>query len=402
MRTRAESTAERSGARGPGGPLSGEQRRARGRGRAPRPPHPGARPARRARPAAPPTPSPARASPSSARRCFRRVSTSFLGSSTFWVDFFTSPWLRRENIPPREDRAPRWGGRRRSRASHRIGSGPARVAWATHRPSPCRRRCRLGCDSRKEGGPARHREGRGRKAVSTPDRRPRPAGGASGLLGAALGRVVGDSAQGASERGAGAPSHKEACPRYSLYYKSRDAPRWSPPIRLARLWHDGTQWASPTHAPRRGPQVLLGNVVMQEARRCARLSGAVGQPPSAAVTLGKPRAARLQSVCPPQFPLPQREPQEHLSEKTFRAFKIQTISSAGFQNCTKEPRNRGNPFDHYQNRGSNFTRKCMALAGGKGMPVLWVKRSLVSETQPHLECASPSLRGLRGILLLAS
>lgn len=33
------------------------------------------------------------------------------------------------------------------------------------------------------------------------------------------------------------------------------------------------------------------------------------------------------------------------------------------------------------------------------MPRLWMKRSLVPETQSHLECASPSLRGLHGILL---
>lgn len=103
-------------------------------------------PARHALPVSAPTPvrpargqcpdprAAARASPSSARRCFRRVSTSFLGSSTFWVDFFTSPWLLRENIPPREARSRRCGRRRRGRASHSTGSGPARVAWATWPP----------------------------------------------------------------------------------------------------------------------------------------------------------------------------------------------------------------------------------------------------------------------------
>lgn len=55
---------------------------------------------------APPGPCPAeeaagsaRGSPSTARRCLRRVSTSFFGSSAFCVDFLTSAWPLRENIP---------------------------------------------------------------------------------------------------------------------------------------------------------------------------------------------------------------------------------------------------------------------------------------------------------------
>lgn len=72
-----------------------------------------------------PTP---RASPSSARRCFRRVSTSFLGSSTFCVDFFTSPWLLRENIPPREARAPPAGQEAPAphESLHRVAAGACR------------------------------------------------------------------------------------------------------------------------------------------------------------------------------------------------------------------------------------------------------------------------------------
>lgn len=72
-----------------------------------------------------PTP---RASPSSARRCFRRVSTSFLGSSTFCVDFFTSPWLLRENIPPRGSRAPPAGQEAPAphESLHRVAAGACR------------------------------------------------------------------------------------------------------------------------------------------------------------------------------------------------------------------------------------------------------------------------------------
>lgn len=38
-------------------------------------------------------------SPNSVRRCLSRVSTSFFGSRTFCVDFLTSPWIFRVNIP---------------------------------------------------------------------------------------------------------------------------------------------------------------------------------------------------------------------------------------------------------------------------------------------------------------
>lgn len=69
------------------------------------------------------------------RRCFRRVSASFLVSSTFWVDFFTSPCGFLENIlpPPRPTPAPsrpgqsggkwrEWAGRRLLRAAHSLPS----------------------------------------------------------------------------------------------------------------------------------------------------------------------------------------------------------------------------------------------------------------------------------------
>lgn len=120
---------------------------------------------------------PARASPSSARRCFRRVSTSFLGSNTFWVDFFTSPWLLRENIPPREAWAPPAGQERLRHTSHRIGSGPARVARATHRGAPGhhRRHLCLSFHSRKEG-PAGPGEGRGQEGGVGAERTAPPRG----------------------------------------------------------------------------------------------------------------------------------------------------------------------------------------------------------------------------------
>lgn len=67
------------------------------------------------------------------RRCLRRVSASFLVSSTFWVDFFTSPCGFLENIlpPPRPTPAPsrpghsggewrEWAGRRLVRAAHSL------------------------------------------------------------------------------------------------------------------------------------------------------------------------------------------------------------------------------------------------------------------------------------------
>lgn len=65
-----------------------------------------------------------RSSPMTMRRCLRRVSASFLVSSTFWVDFFTSPCGFLENIlplplpPPRPTPAP-----------SRSGPGPGGGKW---------------------------------------------------------------------------------------------------------------------------------------------------------------------------------------------------------------------------------------------------------------------------------
>lgn len=64
------------------------------------------------------------------RRCLRRVKASFLVSSTFWVDFFTSPCGFLENIlpPPAPSRpGPRgkwmeWAGKRLARAAHPLRS----------------------------------------------------------------------------------------------------------------------------------------------------------------------------------------------------------------------------------------------------------------------------------------
>lgn len=127
-------------------------------------------------------PRPRRASPSSARRCFRRVSTSFLGSSTFWVDFFTSPWLLRENIPPRGARPRRRGRRRLRRAGHsrgsgrRVSRGPLAAPPARQQPPapppPLQPRLQEGGAG---AGPARGGAGRRCRRES---RRPAPAGGA--------------------------------------------------------------------------------------------------------------------------------------------------------------------------------------------------------------------------------
>ena len=93
-------------------------------------PRPDPRPAH-VRAGAPEPGAPERSSPSGARRCFKRVSTSFLGSSTFWGNFFTSLWLLRENIPLWGTRPRRRGRRRLPRGNHYIWSGSARVPRAT-------------------------------------------------------------------------------------------------------------------------------------------------------------------------------------------------------------------------------------------------------------------------------
>jgi hypothetical protein len=72
-------------------------------------------------------PLPRRSSPMTMRRCLRRVSASFLVSSTFWVDFFTSPWGFLENIlpPPARFRRPKvegWAGKRLAQAAHSLRS----------------------------------------------------------------------------------------------------------------------------------------------------------------------------------------------------------------------------------------------------------------------------------------
>lgn len=82
-----------------------------------------------------------RSSPMTMRRCLRRVSASFLVSSTFWVDFFTSPCGFLENIlppPPRPTPAPsrsgpggekwsEWAGRILASAAHSLSklAGPS-------------------------------------------------------------------------------------------------------------------------------------------------------------------------------------------------------------------------------------------------------------------------------------
>lgn len=105
-----------------------------------------------ASPLPPPTPHPPRpgsllSSPMTMRRCLRRVSASFLVSSTFWVDFFTSPCGFLENIlrPPRplpagSPRRSAGGGRGRglAAAAHALPRRAGRAA----RPASRRRRHR--------------------------------------------------------------------------------------------------------------------------------------------------------------------------------------------------------------------------------------------------------------------
>lgn len=211
-------------------------------------------------------PRPRRASPSSARRCFRRVSTSFLGSSTFWVDFFTSPWLLRENIPPQGagPPAPR-------RSQQRVG--PARVARAARRP-PCPAAAASAAAAaspapapgRRGGG--RAGAGRGRKAASTRNPPPRPRGRRrppppppAPATGAAQGRAI------RPRRGAGpsgAASHKEGglrahavlrAPGCSVTATSNQAGVFSARLESVRPLRARASLAR--------PPVLLGNVVLQ-------------------------------------------------------------------------------------------------------------------------------------------
>lgn len=122
-------TAVGSGA--PGAPRPGPEAQGRGCGRGvpagpaplyrrcPRPPAPscagagggGGRAAPRAGPRSPPPPSPH--PPMRTRRCLRRVSGSLRVSSTFCVDFRTSPCGFLENIPPGPAPAPRSRGGQR-------------------------------------------------------------------------------------------------------------------------------------------------------------------------------------------------------------------------------------------------------------------------------------------------
>lgn len=80
-----------------------------------------------------------RLSPSSARRCLRRVSTSRLGSSAFCVHFLASAWPFLENMAGSRDRHPRQqpgasgrrpGGRRGPHGSAGRGRAPHSAAAA--------------------------------------------------------------------------------------------------------------------------------------------------------------------------------------------------------------------------------------------------------------------------------
>lgn len=167
----------------------------------------------------------ARALPSSARRCFRRVNTSFLGSSTFWVDFFTSPWLLRENIPPREAWSPPAGQEAPAprESLHRVGAGACRASHSPppSRPPPLPLKLWL-----QEGGAGTPPRGEGQeggvnaKPTAPPHGRCQPTPRALRTCARFL-LLAGTRL----ERRACAANHKEACPTYTLYYKSRDAPR---------------------------------------------------------------------------------------------------------------------------------------------------------------------------------
>lgn len=84
------------------------------------------------------TPSTPRPSPMTMRRCLRRVSASFLVSSTFWVDFFTSPCGFFENIlpPPRPDSGPPLPARSKRRKVEGVG-GEETSASGSFAPQPC-------------------------------------------------------------------------------------------------------------------------------------------------------------------------------------------------------------------------------------------------------------------------
>lgn len=138
---------------------SGGRRHPRG-GSAPRP----SRATRRPRPIpAGARPRPRRAL-TSARRCFRRVSTSFLGSSTFGCRLLHIPVAprrtSREAGPPAPRRSRRGSGRRVSR-------GPLAAPCPAAAASACRRLSSSG--SRKEGG---GRAGAGRRREGGVDAKP--------------------------------------------------------------------------------------------------------------------------------------------------------------------------------------------------------------------------------------
>lgn len=88
-------------------------------------------------------------------------------------------------VPPRGQEAPV-----PRESQHRVRPGACRVG---HLAAPLRAAAvaASAVTPGRRGGPPGHREGRGRKAVSTRDRRPRPAGGASRPSGAAHVRVAG-------------------------------------------------------------------------------------------------------------------------------------------------------------------------------------------------------------------
>lgn len=217
-------------------------------------------------------PRPRRASPSSARRCFRRVSTSFLGSSTFWVDFFTSPWLLRENIPPRGARPRRRGRRRLRRAGHSRGSG-RRVSRGPLAAPPCPAAAASAAAASPASAPGRRGggragAGRGRKAVSTriPPPRPRgrcwpppppPAPATGGAHGRAVRRGTGPSGA-ASDKEGGLREHAVLrAPGCSVTATSNQAGVFSARLESVRPLRARASLAR--------PPVLLGNVVLQEA-----------------------------------------------------------------------------------------------------------------------------------------
>lgn len=109
-------------------------------------------------------------------------------------------------------------------AARVTAQGPARRVsrGPLGRPSPCRRRCRFSCDSRKEGRAARAPRGEGQEGGVNKGPTAPPRGRRQPPLGRSARARGRDSSQGATWS---APSHKETNPMFSLYYKSRDAPR---------------------------------------------------------------------------------------------------------------------------------------------------------------------------------